>query len=295
MVKIDQLEGLGTHWWFEFFDASEADSARLKMYLEQTLKTFNDTYSRFKSGSLIHTLNTTGELPLNTVANTDELIELLQFGQKLHSDTNGVFNFLTGGTQIMQGYGASDSIRSLNDESTPNPTTDLEITGTFIRLHHGAVDLGGYGKGWLIDHLAKNIKATFDINHLLINGGGDMYASSDLDGSSIEIVVEHPFKPGLFIAKIPLLHQGFAASSTYKRRWIKEQKTYNHIISAQTADIAAHIVADTAAAADVFGTYACATDVTTAQETLDTAGYDYLILNNESAHYSQGFKAFLLS
>jgi thiamine biosynthesis lipoprotein len=118
------------------------------------------------------------------------------------------------------------------------------------------VDLGGYGKGWLIDKLANDLKE-HSIDHFLVNGGGDMYATSDASGEAIAIYLEHPTEVGKYLIETKLKNQGFAASSPFKRRWKSGDKTYTHVVAiSDVPEIATFVKADTATDADAFATVA---------------------------------------
>lgn len=51
-----------------------------------------------------------------------------------------------------------------------------------------SIDLGGLGKGWLIDKLSDLLRNE-GYKEFLINGGGDMYVSST---EKQECYIEHP-------------------------------------------------------------------------------------------------------
>jgi thiamine biosynthesis lipoprotein len=214
------------------------------------LSDFEAKYSRFKPDSTISLLNAAG-----TLADSDETtIELLTLGQQLYRDTGGIFNILVGEHLIARGYDADYSFAPTEEpETVPSPLEALTITTDRITLTAGHIDLGGYGKGFLIDRLADWLRER-GLEHFLINGGGDMYATSD-NGQPITIYLEHPTEPGTYIAETTLIDQGFAASSTHKRRWKVSGKEYSHIVdtSSEKSDHA-----------DEFGIYVKAQNAVTA-------------------------------
>lgn len=249
------FQALGTKWWVEVFD--EVDSKALEAAfgsLERFTREYEAKYSRFKSDSLISKLNQERKLE-----NPDEACRtLLGYGKQLYLRTNTRFNMLTGHIQEARGYDASYSFTAHDPEKlTPgNPITDLLISEDKIELMYGNVDIGGYGKGYLIDELVKLLQGEFSLHYFLINGGGDMYATSK-NGEPIEIYLEHPTEPGKYIQKTTLINKGFAASSPFKRIWNTENKTYSHIITnANVPQVASFVKADTARDADAFATTA---------------------------------------
>jgi len=244
------IDALGTRWWIEIFeDISEERSAVVKDDCASFISTFEANYSRFKSNSYISILNAERELQNPS----QELIDLLTFGKTKYLETNTLFNIFTGHIQEAKGYDAEYSFMMSDTIPLPgNPVTDLIISDSKIKLNGSAkIDLGGFGKGYLIDLLADFLKSTHTLKYFLINGGGDIYATSDNE-KPIEIHLEHPTKPGTSVGTTTLLNQAFAASSPHKRSWTTPAGTQNHIIG--NAGDSSYIKADSAKEADVLAT-----------------------------------------
>jgi FAD:protein FMN transferase len=248
------IEALGTKWWIEIFDEIDGETCTSAFdSCTRFIFDFEKNYSRFKSDSLISTLNQTGIL-LNP---PEEIRTLLTYGKNLYLRTNTHFNLLTGQIQETHGYDADYSFTS--KEVNPiagNPIINLSIQPDKITLTAGKIDIGGYGKGYLIDEVGKLLKDKFSIKYFLINGGGDIFATSQHD-QPIEIHLEHPTKPNHFIKKITLLNQGFAASSPHKRIWETDKGTFSHIITnSKIPELASFVKAESARDADAFATIA---------------------------------------
>lgn len=221
------VSALGTTWLVEIFDpVSKQTLDETFGLVQRLLLDFEATYSRFNPDSQISLLNQNGTL-LHPDPTT---VEILRLGQQLYTDTDGIFNLLVGEHLIARGYDASYSFKPTTEPAhPPSPLTALTITDSLITLATGKIDLGGYGKGYLLDKLSRYLQEELRFKYFLINGGGDMYATSDL-GKPITIYLEHPTKPGTYIAETTLQDQGFAASSTHKRRWKVSGKEYSHIV-----------------------------------------------------------------
>jgi len=256
MTTLPTITGLGTTWWIEIFDEITSEKTQstydgLRLFIAD----FNMRYSRFDPDSIISTLNAARKLP----SPDQETRDLLHYGINLYQETNGVFNFLVGEKLASHGY---DPLYSFTpkDESLeiPSPVDALLISDTQIILTLGHVDLGGYGKGYLIDLIAAKLTDEYGIKEFLINGGGDMYATAE-NGKPVTIYLEHPTVPETYIAETTLFYEGFAASTTHKRRWEHAGKTYTHIIDSKTGEssqnsVAVFVKAPTARAADGWST-----------------------------------------
>ncbi len=248
------FSGLGTNWWIEIFDDIDAHTGAVaKGNCARMLSDFESAYSRFIPTSHLSILNNTRTL----LQPTPEFIALLSYGQKLFLQSNGHFNILVGHILEARGYDSTYSFTPTDVSEKPcSPLLDLQITSEAITLSCGNVDIGGFGKGYVIDKLASTLKES-GVMCFIINGGGDMFATSN-NGRSIPIYLEHPLEPGICILETSLLNQGFAASSPFKRSWTVNSQTYSHIVNIQNNEqaSASFVKAAAAADADAFATTA---------------------------------------
>lgn len=284
-----QFDALGTRWWITLFEEDKALDV-VTDDIERFVATYEANYSRFRPDSFISILNNEREL----TEPSEECRALLSYGKQLYMRTGEAFNFLTGHILEARGYDA-DYTFTVHDtaELTPgNPITDILISPEKVSLEHGKVDLGGYGKGYLVDLIAARLREEHDLKYFLINGGGDMYATSKFD-EPVPIYLEHPTKPKTAIAKAELYHRAFAGSSPHRRRWKdkKTDKVHSHIIGDTTTD-AIFVTADSAADADAFAT-TCLLLETKAQEELagkESLGLAFFSADQEQFMHNQRFK-----
>ena len=252
MSKQFTFEAIGTHFWIEIFDElSDEALDTTKRRIELLCSKFNQEFSHFLPDSQISILNRDRILK-NPSA---ECREMLSYGKGLYLRTHEACNILTGHILEARGYDADYSfIAKAELDSLPrcNPITDLTITESEITLTCGNVDNGGYGKGWLIDLITHDL-LTHGMQHFLVNGGGDMYATSDLAGKPVTIYLEHPIESGAYLCETTLLNQGFAASSPFKRQWTHGDTTHTHIVAdGDVPELAVFVKATSATEADAF-------------------------------------------
>ncbi len=289
------ITALGTSWWIEVFD--EVDKERRTVIHHDCtafLRTFEDNYSRFKPNSYVSTLTTTGHVE----APTAEFCELLTFGLKQYDRTRGVFNIMVGSKLVETGYDAAYSFTPTTAQTPiPNPHDVLHISPDRITLDRGQLDIGGFGKGYAIDALTQLLQEQHGLQFFLINGGGDMYATSDY-GTPVTIYLEHPTDAQTYLTTTTLLNQGFAASSPHKRSWTHKGSTYTHIIDTlkQGIDIttrpdATFIKATTACDADIFATVALlvSTEMMAAFAASEQLGVASFFLRDSSLTHNQAF------
>lgn len=265
---LPAISALGTRWHIELF-TDECDSTAIHADLLSYISTYEKRYSRFLGSSLVSTLNKTGVVDTPDQA----FVDILTYGKSLYTKTNGTFNILVGAELSARGYNSANTFTPEQPHSTqiiPSPRTDLHITNDRITLTAGGLDLGGFGKGYLIDLVAKRLTTVHHIDSFLINAGGDMYGSSG-HGTPITIYLEHPHDATQSIYTTCLHNQGFAASSAHKRRWTYQNTDHTHLVAttehvADLDTVASYVIANNATAADVLATTSLLTS--TAPDTL---------------------------
>lgn len=256
-MLIDDIQGIGTHWWFELQDAERS----IEYYSDQIrsqIQQFEQAYSRFLPDSQVSLLNRGRQM----VNPSPEMIELLVLGKEFYHKTQGYFNPAVGSILENRGYDASYSFEHQGkEEMLQSFDKFVTITPEKIQLNgQGSIDFGGYGKGYLIDKLATFFRETLESKQFLINGGGDMCASGD---ERYEVILEHPFAQGYELGRIYLQNQSLGCSSNQKRAWRDTQtgEIQGHIINPtqldKRVDFGAFVVASDTLTADIMATVVC--------------------------------------
>jgi|688.fasta_scaffold252812_2 thiamine biosynthesis lipoprotein len=269
MHKIDKIEGLGTYWWFEFFEEI-GDFKKVQSRILKELEIFEKSYSRFLENSQISTLNSQRYLQNPS----QELIKLIQIGLDFYHKTDGYFNPILGGVLEGLGYDKDYSFALKNQDKIIDGNFEKELfqqvsdpkdfvvfeSGKISFAGRGNWDLGGYGKGFLIDKIGAILESEFGLKNFLINGGGDILVRGNLPQ---EIILEDPFNPGYELTKITLQNSALGASSTQKRTWkdTNSSQIFSHILNPKkmqtVANVASFVIAKNALEADVLATLAC--------------------------------------
>ena len=247
---MEPITALGTVWHIELFETI-TDEHKLRDFTVNFLEDFEQTFSRFRSDSCLSILNTTG-----VVSDPDEeFVALLQLSLQMYQETSGVFNIAVGRKMDAGGYDAQYSFVAHEEtEDLPRLTEVLEVTDRKVRLKEGVkLDVGGIGKGYAIDALAQAYKDQFNLQFFLINGGGDIYTTSNC-GTLVTVALAHPTDRELAIGTVDLRNQGFAASSPFVRSWQNKETgaTHNHLHTDN--EVASFVVGKSACLADVWAT-----------------------------------------
>lgn len=249
-TKSIQFDGLGTRWQCEIFDDIDDNKLEsIKVLLTDELNRFTHNYSRFDEKSLIGSLNCWSEI----INPPTEMVEMFKFARDMYDVSEGVFNISVGGKLHNLGYGKT----GMSAPIMLDFWNEVVIDNERIVIPKGlVVDLGGFGKGWLIDNFAEILRKN-KVNWFIINGGGDLLVRSD---RPIEIALEHPFDSSKKIGQTRITSGALAASSTLKRVWEYNGNNYNHIIdplSGESSDgsvIGTFVRANSALLADTMAT-----------------------------------------
>lgn len=249
-MQLISLQALGTSWHIELLDTS-IDVNLLQKETQDFLECFESRYSRFRTDSWVSILNR--EKVFN---NPDsEFVRLLNESLRYYHMTKRVFNIAIGERMEQSGYDSEYSFIEKISQAKKIPvlTDVLMVTDEKISLKEGKIDLGGIGKGFVIDTLAKHYREVLNLQSFVINGGGDIYATHT-NQEPIIVTLAHPANRELSIGTVELCNQGFAASSPFVRAWKDKDtsKEQNHLHTNNC--VASYVLADKACEADVWAT-----------------------------------------
>lgn len=279
---LENHPALGTSWWIEVFGGVPATDVRLQTAIIATIEAFAARYSRFAADSEVTRLNHERALHHPDQA----LIDILSYGQGLFGRTSGYFNLLLGETLEARGYDSQYSFTPTKEPLTlPDPRHDLVITPELITQSRGKIDLGGFGKGYLIDILAAQLQEN-GVPEFLINGGGDLYGTSE-HGNPITVYLEHPTEPETYLGTTTLYHQGFAASSPFKRVWQYAGQAYDHIVGHTEQPLASFVIAKTARDADAFATMVLLASEDELATAVTKEGFSYARFNPATSEFTR--------
>lgn len=155
----------------------------------------------------------------------------MSFAKKMYTQTDKIFNIQLGGIMEDIGYDADLSFRSKKTNQRHAKTFGVcSNSNELTILPYTKLDIGGFGKGWLIDNIARLIRNAGP-KFFSINAGGDIYTTSD-SSTPVSVLLENPFDTTQPIGCINLTSKALAASSPNRRRWKSptDRKTYHHLL-----------------------------------------------------------------
>jgi FAD:protein FMN transferase len=240
-----QFEALGTRWLISLGVNKLDEHERA---IQELITQFEHRYSRFDPNSLISRLNSSGTLDHPP----EELLQILEQCISLWRETNGLFNPTVGGALVKLGYG-----KGKEGTIADNLPDILQLSSESISLSPGySLDLGGIGKGWLIDSIASYCDNQ-EIREWIINGGGDIRLRQSKPAT---LLIAHPHDQGKSIGSVAITRGAVATSTTHLRKWHTDGKFNHHIIDPLTgkskinALASVTVIAETATTADTSAT-----------------------------------------
>ncbi|MBN2029988.1 FAD:protein FMN transferase [bacterium] len=221
------------HTTFEiFFLHEDQQYAKQAVYeIFQELDKLEQAFSRFISNSDISRINALRQN--ETIRIGLDTFECLKQSKRLLSMTKGAFN-INVGAWINYWRDRQDDISS--DSNTQNRTKQ-SMEWDFLKLDEKNVtvtalsksrslDLGGIGKGYAIDHIARLLRE-WDIESALIHGGTSTALA--LDAPPAEkgwpITISHPNNPSKIMKKIDLENRALSGSGLQKGQHIIDPRT----------------------------------------------------------------------
>lgn len=192
---------------------------------------FEQRFSRFIEGNELWKYNHTEKNPHIS----GDLSNMLEKATFYHKFTNGLFDVSVLPNLISEGY--------------PSPT---------LTEHNKLVDLGGIGKGYIVDKVSAFLRQKYE--NFLVDAGGDIFCSgkdlvNNYDYWAIEI--ENPQNQQKSFDTLTLTNMAVATSGINRKKWTKDGASKNHIIDPKTGKsldnelLTATVVADNTIEADV--------------------------------------------
>ncbi len=287
--SISTFEGLGTHWKLQVFDKTLRERRKIEQSIVKVVSEFEKDYSRFDANSWTGRLNSTLEI----INPPQELFDMISYALECAEISENHFNIAAGGRLEDIGYDQTYSLRKKRTLRKIVPLADAVTLGKgSIRLKEGSsLDLGGFGKGWLIDKIAVKLNE-LGVPHYIVDGGGDIYARGNGQNNR-SIPLEDPFQEKKIIGNIKLGNGSVASSSPKHRTWpdIKTGKSLHHLVNpkseATIEDVAAVFThAKTATNADTASTCLFVSPRTLHSQIKEHFSVSYCIVYSDRSFYT---------
>lgn len=233
------------------------------------LRNFEARFSRFREGSELSLLNSSiGPCPVS-----DDLWGILGRCREYFNETDGIFDPTVLPLLEREGYAASygtDAFgRSEISLSEPKQCSFADVvldaeTRMVTRPSGCRIDLGGIGKGYVVDRVAELLGASYA--DFIVDAGGDMrvagrdrLAGYPYFAIDIEDAVQKSGSAGTLL----LSDRAVATSGVNRRKWLIDGVEKSHLIDTRSGGsveggiMTVTVVSDTAERADVMAKTLC--------------------------------------
>ncbi len=213
-----------------FPEGQESEAHRCMEEVFAMMRTFEARYSRFKTENELYQFNKNDQSVVSP-----ELFDILTRAQYFHTFTHGLFDPSILPALVQEGYTGADHSLPSKEKALFSELVLHQETLTVLKPKNLLVDLGGIGKGYIVDAVATFLALHFE--NFLIDAGGDIYVR----GSNMKegypywaIDVEHPTRANESVALLLLNDTAVATSGRNRRHWKKDGEEKHHIIDPRT-------------------------------------------------------------
>ncbi|MCL6633519.1 MAG: FAD:protein FMN transferase [Alicyclobacillus herbarius] len=95
------------------------------------------------------------------------------------------------------------------------------------------LDLGGIGKGWIVERAADFLRAA-GLRQFVVSAGGDMVCAETKAGIPWRIRIDDPLGGAAPVLTLSVENLAVATSGTYQRRWRQGGREVHHILNPRT-------------------------------------------------------------
>lgn len=226
--------GNTTQVWLE----TDHDGAAILKQVSGWFEEIEAVLSRFRPQSELSQLNArSGEW----VVVSDILLSAVLAACHAAEITEGLYNPLV--LPALLGIGYTQSFETLeHDQVTATAwqgaipawdSIEVDLDKSSIRLpHSSAIDLGGIGKGWAAERIARRLKT---YGPCLVDAGGDLVACGAPYGEQgWTIQIADPLDDNRNILPIRVVDSAVTTSGTTYRRWLQNGQRRHHLIDPRT-------------------------------------------------------------
>ncbi|MBP9751872.1 MAG: FAD:protein FMN transferase [Candidatus Moranbacteria bacterium] len=241
-----------------------AGAAEMEEALDEAFRmfrAFESRFSRFLPESELSRFNASEKMVVSP-----DFFSLLESAKRRYEETDGLFD-----PSILSALKAEGYDGSFLTESFGIPGDSFAEKHFFRELRIDPVsrmtrkpiglkiDLGGIGKGYVVDRVAEFLKREYE--HFFICAGGDICAGGKNMSAGYDywaVDVEDPVSDTASIATLLLSDRAVATSGVDRRRWAVDGRERHHLIdprtgrSAETDLVSVTVVGETVEAAEVW-------------------------------------------
>lgn len=202
------------------------------------MQRLNDMLSRYRIGNPVHALHLAAGLQAVQIA--PEMLSVLQMAVQRSEQSKGAFDITVGaftGWDFSQNLGAIPAAKEIAQELPLVDYRQLVLNGktstAYLRQRGMRIDLGGIAKLPILQAGMRVLKE-HGIKNAMLNGGGDVLVSGQLQGRDWRIGLRDPRSPERILGSVELSDGFVAASGDYERFFIRDGRRFHHVLNPKT-------------------------------------------------------------
>ena len=216
---------------------SDAAARRALEAAQAEVRRIEQRFSRYRPDSIVSAINAAAGAPA-AVAVDSETAALLRFADRLHDESDGLFDITSGVLRQVWDFKAArvPSAAALAPVLALVGWSRVEFDERQARLPRAGMELdfGGFGKEYAADR-AATILLDAGLRHGYVNLGGDLRLLGPMaDGRPWRLGIAHPRRPGAVLASVDLAGGALATSGDYERFFEADGQRYCHILDPRT-------------------------------------------------------------
>lgn len=185
----------------------------------------------------------------NPVEVDKELIEIIDYGKKVYSLTDGRVNIAMGSVLSIWHSFRENGLKNPENASVPSKdmlkqaaqytdidsiTIDYDNNTVTLKNPNVSIDIGAIAKGFVCDKIAEYIKVNSIWDSAVISLGGNVKVIGTKKGKPFNIAVENPIADN-YLAELKVTDEdSVVTSGGYQRYYTVNDKRYCHIIDRDT-------------------------------------------------------------
>lgn len=185
----------------------------------------------------------------NPVEVDKELIEIIDYGKKVYSLTDGRVNIAMGSVLSIWHSFREDGLKNPENASVPSKdmlkqaaqhtdidsiAIDYDNNTVTLKNPNVSIDIGAIAKGFVCDKIAEYIKVNSIWDSAVISLGGNVKVIGTKKGKPFNIAVENPIADN-YLAELKVTDEdSVVTSGGYQRYYTVNDKRYCHIIDRDT-------------------------------------------------------------
>lgn len=198
----------------------------------------SDMMSRYRVSSAVSALHLAAGL--QPVAMAPEMMHALKMARQMSERSQGAFDITVGAFNGWNFDPAQTSIPDAAEIARELPLVNYrdlilheKSASAYLRRRGMRIDLGGIAKLPILQAGMAVLKR-HGINDAMINGGGDVLVSGQLQGRDWRVGLRDPRAPERILGVLALSEGFVAASGDYERCFVRNGRRFHHILDPKT-------------------------------------------------------------